>query len=221
MTKTQRDLLWEIMAQEGWLVKNENGQFFFNDKLRLPPALTLLFRMGHVVSSLFFERNTVTDAAYGTADEQRGAILYPLSEGLKTLNAALESRDLDLDVCLEGLRDCDLAFSTNDNVATQATLLYHASFSQWLDIVWGLMVAAKDKERFNIETLITPLFQAMYDHRLQLFELLGGDPANLEQSGELEMAYRNFVIEYLQRFDELRAHLAKLGLLTESTKEKS
>ena len=214
MTKTQRHLLWEVLAQESWLTKNEEGQFFFNDKLRLPPALTLLFRMGHVVSSLFFERMTVTDAAYGTEEEQRNAILYPLSEGLKTFNAALEGRDLDLDACLEGLRDCDLAFSTNDGVATQVTLLYHSSFSQWLDVAWGLLVAAKDKERFNVGTLITPLFQAMYDHRLRLFQLLGGDPANLEQSGGLEMAYRNFVMEYLQRFDELKAHLAKLGLLT-------
>lgn len=215
MTKTQRGLLWEVMAFEGWLTKNKEGQFFFNDKLRLPPVVTLLIRMGHVVSSLFFERITVTDSAYGTAEEQRAAILFPLSEGLTTINGALESPDIDLDVCLEGLRDCDLAYSTNDNVATQVTLLYHASFSQWLDAVWALMVAAKDRERFNVETLIKPLFRAMYGHRLKLFELLNGDPTNLDQSGGLEMAYRHFVLTYLERFDELKAHLAELGVLSD------
>ncbi|MEM9409504.1 MAG: helix-turn-helix transcriptional regulator [Planctomycetota bacterium] len=220
MTKTQRRLLWLVMAQEGWLTTNEQGQFFFNDKLRLPPALTILVRMGHVVSSLFFERVSVTDNAYGTAEEQRNAIIHPLSEALKTLNAALESNDLDLDTCLEGLRDCDLAFSTNDNTATQATQLYHASFSQWLDVVWGLMVAAKDKNHFNVSTMITPLFQAMYDHRLRLCQLLAGDPVHLDQSGGLEMAFRSFVVQYLQQFDDLKAHLAEIGILENKPDDK-
>lgn len=214
LTKTHRQFLWKSLAQDNWLTENDQGQFFFNEKLRLPPTLAVLIRMCRRVTDLFAETVSIDNAAFGSIQDQLNSVLYPLSEGLRNANAALEDSDIDIDQVLEAIRDCDLAFTIGDQVATNVTLLYHSAFSQWIDAVWAFVVAANDKKAFSVNTMMRPLFQALYKHRYDSFELLATNPQDLARSAELELEFRSFIGKYMVTWDSLRAHLAEIGVLT-------
>lgn len=213
LTRNQEEILWHSLAQDGWVTKGKDGAFFFNQHYRPPQTQHLLFRLGKNISELVQELQFFEHIEHADLKQRVEPCKKQLASALQFAQTALHDENVEL--FLEALRDCDLSFSYNtDLAAKKITLHYHEDFTRWVEITIAQINEATDTDKFNLRTMLFPLFDVLGKHRESLFYLLYEKPEDVQGVLKLRQQNQVEINHVLSQWDGLRKDLADSGKLS-------